>query len=565
MKETAETLAKIQATDTEFSLDYSEKERTALTKLYEETLPPIHEHEIVKGLVVGIHDRDVIISIGGKSDGLVPHSEFRDIPELTLGDEVEVYVEEHESAAGQLILSCKKAKLIRTWEAIQEAANNHEVLPALVKRKTKGGLVVDLSGIEAFLPGSQIDVSPIRDFDALLGTTMDVTILKINHTKANVIVSHKALMERDQESQKSAIINNLEKGQILEGVVKNRTSFGAFIDLGGIDGLLHITEITWRRIRHPEEVLALDQKVKVVVTDFDEDKKRISLGMKQLTPHPWEGLPASVQIGSKVKGKVVRVTDYGAFLQILPGVEGLIHISEMTWSQHHRKVWDILQVGDEIEAIVLTMDPLEQKMALSLKQLTEDPWAQGNLTQKYAVGTKHTGIVKHITHFGAWIELERDIAGLLHISDISWTRKINHPTDILKLEEQLTLVVLEIDKDSRRLSLGLKQLVENPWDTQEATFRVGSIHPGTVVKKAVQGAWVALPHNLESFVPRRYLIKENGREAAIHDKLDFQIIEFSSTEKRIIVSHTATLKKAKNNADKGPYAHDTSNIVVPCP
>ncbi|MEM7382831.1 MAG: 30S ribosomal protein S1 [Bacteroidota bacterium] len=563
MKETAAMPTRINATDTEFSLDYSDEERAALVKLYEEALPSINEHKIVQGLVVGIYDRNVIISIGGKADGLVPHSEFRDIPELKPGDEVEVYVEEQESIAGQLILSRKKAKLTRAWEAIQDAADRHGVLTAFVKRRTKGGLVVDLAGIEAFLPGSQIDVKPVRDFDTWLGKTLDVAVLKINHTKANIIVSHKALLEKNLESHKSTILSSLEKGQVLEGTVKNITSFGVFIDLGGIDGLLHITEITWRRISHPEEVLALDQKVKVVVTDFDEDKKRISLGMKQLTPHPWEELPTSVQIGSKVKGKVVKLAEYGAFIQILPGVEGLIHISEMTWAQHLRKAWDILQLGQEVEAIVLTMEPLEQKMALSLRQLTEDPWTQGQLVQKYAVGTKHTGIVKYITHFGVWIELERDIEGLLHISDMSWTKKINHPTDLLKPEEQLTLVVLEVDQGSRKLALGLKQLAENPWSSHEATFQVGSIHPGTIVKKTEQGALVALLHNLESFVPNRYLIKENGQKAAIHDKLDFQVIEFSSTDKRITISHTATLKKAKNSPVEESNTHNTSNDAVP--
>lgn len=561
MKETVERPAEVQAT-TATNWDYTDEERTTLAKLYEETLTPIHEHEAVKGLVVGIHNQDVIISIGGKSDGLVSRSEFRDMPELKPGDEVEVYVEEQEDAQGQLILSRRKAKLIKAWEIIQDAADNNKVLTALVKRKTKGGLIVDLVGVEAFLPGSQIDAKPIRDFDAFLGETIDVAVVKINHTNDNVVVSHKALIERSLESQRSTMLSNLEKGQILEGTVKNITSFGVFIDLGGLDGLLHITDIAWHRINHPEEVVQLGQKVKVVVVDADEEKERISLGMKQLTPHPWEALSATVQVGSKVKGKVVKVTDYGAFLKILPGVEGLMHISEMTWSQHLRKVQDILQVGDEIEAMVLTLDPAERKMTLGLKQLTEDPWTQEKLVQKYAVGTKHTGIVKHITHFGAWIALEEGIDGLLHSSDMSWTRKINHPTDILQLGDQLTLVVLAIDKANRRLSLGLKQLAENPWDIHKATLQVDSIHPGTITKKTAQGAWVVLPQGLEGFVPKRYLIKEDGREAAIHDKLDLQVVEFSRADKRIVLAHAATLQKAKNSPSRGQHTRSTNNNVA---
>ena len=563
MKQTVTKPTKIYVSNTELPQDYSDEERASLAKLYEETLPAIQEHQIVKGLVVGIFDQNVIISIGGKSDGLVAHSEFRDMPELKPGDEVEVYVKEQESVAGQLILSRKQAKLIRAWEAIQDAADNQGTLTAVIKRRTKGGLVVDLAGIEAFLPGSQIDVKPIRDFDAWVGQTLDVAILKINHAKTNVIVSHKVLLEKDLEGQRNSIINNLEKGQVLEGTVKNITSFGAFIDLGGLDGLLHVTEITWHRISHPEEILSLDQKVKVVVTDLDDNNSRISLGMKQLTPHPWKGLSASVQIGSKIKGKVVKLTDYGAFIQILPGVEGLIHISEMTWAQHPRKAWETLRLDQEIEAIVLTMDPLEQKMALSLKQLTEDPWTQEQLMQQYAVGTQHQGTVKHIAHFGAWIELTRDIEGLLHVSDMSWTRKIGHPTDILKAEEQLTIVVLEMDLDNKRLSLGLKQLVENPWDSPEVDFQVGSIHPGTITEKTTHGVWVKLPHNLESFVPHRHLIKKDGKEVAIQDKLDFQILEFSSTDKRIALSHIATWEKAKSKPNKKSHVPNTSKDSVP--
>ena len=561
MKKTARNLTSDQATTAiKFGFDYIAEERAELTKLYEETLTPINKYEVVKGTVVGINKRDVIINIGVKSDGLVSLSEFRDMPNLKPGDEVEVYIEEQENAKGQLVLSRKKAKLMKAWEIIQDAADSDKIIEASVKRRTKGGLIVDLGGIEAFLPGSQIDVKPVRDFDAFVGKSIDVAVVKINHTTENVIVSHKALIEKSLESQRS-IISNLEKGQILEGVIKNMTNFGVFIGLGSIDGLLHITDISWRRISHPGEVLELGQKVKVVVTDLDEDKKRVSLGMKQLIPHPWENLPASLQVGSKVKGKIINIVDYGAFFEIMPGVEGLIHISEMSWSQYLKKVQDVLRVGDEIEVVILTINREEKKMSLGIRQLTEDPWTKEELQQKYAVGTKHTGIIRSIAHFGALVELEEGIDGLLHISDLSWTKRINHPADVLKLEDKVELVVLEIDKENRRLALGLKQLEENPWDVYEETFQIYSIHPGIITKKTDKGAFIELTYGLEGFVPKRHLIKEDGQEAAINEKLNFQVIEFSKANKRIVLAHATTFKKDKNSPKREHYPPNTGNMI----
>ncbi len=543
-----------------FGVGYSEEERKALTSLYEKNLQPVNESEIVKGTVVSINDREVIINIGVKSDGLVPISEFRDMPDLKPGDEVEVYVEVQENSKGQLILSRKKAKLMKAWHIIQEAADSQREIEAFVKRRTKGGLIVDVVGIEAFLPGSQIDIKPIRDFDTFVGKTIDVAVIKINHTTDNVVVSHKAIIEKSLESQKNIILSKLEKGQILEGIVKNMTSFGVFVGLGGIDGLLHITDIAWRRINHPEELLELGQKIKVVVTDFDEEKKRISLGMKQLTPHPWESLPETLQVGAKVKGRIVNVADYGAFLEIMPGVEGLIHISEMSWSQHLKKVQDVLKVGDEVEAIVLSLDRAEKKMSLGIKQLTEDPWAKAGFQEKYAVGTKHTGIVRNIAHYGALVELEEGIDGLLHVSDLSWVRKVSHPGDMLKLGEQLEVVVLEFDQEHRKLSLGLKQLEENPWEAYEGTFQVDSIHPATIVKKTDKGAFVELPYGLEGFVPKRYLVKEDGREAELNEQLDLQIVEFSKVNKRILLALPGTVKKEKPSPKKETPQRTMPNV-----
>lgn len=534
---------------TGFGIEYTDQERAALTQSYEQTLTSIKEYEVVKGTVVAISNRDVIINIGVKSDGLVPLNEFRDLPDLKPGDEVEVYIEEQEDAKGQLVLSRKKAKLVRGWEHIQASADNNEAIEGLVKRRTKGGLIVDIYGIEAFLPGSQIDVKPISDFDAYVGKSIDVAVVKINHANDNVVVSHKALIEKSLESQKSAIIGRLQKGQILEGIIKNMTSFGVFIDLGGVDGLLHITDISWGRIGHPEEVMELGQKVRVVVTDFNEDKKRISLGMKQLTPHPWEALPAAIEVRAKVRGKVVNIADYGAFLEIIPGVEGLIHISEMSWSQYPRNIRDLIKIGDEIEAVVLTLDREEKKISLGIKQLTCDPWTSSALMEKYAVGTKHQGIVRNMTHFGLFIELEEGIEGLLHVSDLSWTQKTNHLSEALKAGETAEVIVLEIDQENKRLALGRKQLEENPWDTYEAEFQVDSVHQGAITQKLDKGALVALPHDVEGFVPQHHLVKEDGQEVSVGELLALKVIEFSKANKRIVLSHTAILSELKGPSE----------------
>ncbi len=551
MNSTAETY-KWESTSpaTRFGVAYTDQERAALTQSYEATLTSIKECEVVKGAVVAISNRDVIINIDFKSDGLVSLNEFRDLPDLKPGDEVEVYIEEQEDARGQLVLSRKKAKLVRGWEKIQASVDNGEVIEGgLVKRRTKGGLIVDIYGIEAFLPGSQIDIKPIRDFDAYVGKSIDVAVVKINHANDNVVVSHKVLIEKSLESQKSAIISHLEKGQILEGIIKNMTSFGVFIDLGGVDGLLHITDIAWSRIGHPEEVLELGQKVRVVVTDFNEDKKRISLGMKQLTPHPWEALPATIEVGSKVKGKVVNLADYGAFMEIMPGVEGLVHISEISWSQYPRNIRDLIKIGDEIEAVVLTLDREEKKMSLGIKQLTCDPWTSTDLLGKYSVGTKHQGIVRNMTHFGVFIELEEGIEGLLHVSDLSWTQKINHPSEVLKAGDTVEAIVLEIDQENKRLALGRKQLEENPWDTYEEEFKIDSVHQGTISKKTDRGVFVAFPYGVEGFVPKHHLIKEDGQEVSIGELLELKVIEFSKTNKRILLSHTALFSETKEFSD----------------
>jgi small subunit ribosomal protein S1 len=552
---------------TRFGVEYTDQERAALTQSYEATLTSIKEYEVVKGTVVAISNRDVIINIGVKSDGLVPLNEFRDLPDLTPGDEVEVYIEEQEDAKGQLVLSRKKAKLVRGWENIQAAADNNEVIEGLVKRRTKGGLIVDIHGIEAFLPGSQIDVKPVSDFDAYVGKSIDVAVVKINHANDNVVVSHKVLIEQSLESQKSVIIGHLEKGQILEGIIKNMTSFGVFIDLGGVDGLLHITDISWGRIGHPQEVLELGQKVKVVVTDFNEDKKRISLGMKQLTPHPWEALPTTIEVGAKVSGKVVNIADYGAFLEIMPGVEGLIHISEMSWSQYPRNIRDLIKVGDAIEAVVLTLDREEKKISLGIKQLTCDPWTSSALMEKYAVGTKHQGVVRNMTHFGLFIELEEGIEGLLHVSDLSWTPKVSHLSEALKAGETVEVVVLEIDQEHKRLALGRKQLEENPWDAYEKEFQVDSVHQGTITKKLDKGALVVLPNNVEGFVPKRHLVKEDGQEVSVGELLALKVIEFSKENKRIVLSHTAIVSALEESSEAskpkvGKRASTSSNLMT---
>ncbi|KEO74907.1 30S ribosomal protein S1 [Anditalea andensis] len=526
-----------------FGEGYTKAERAEMEKLYDNTLNEITEKEVIKGTVVGINDKDVIINIGFKSDGLVPRTEFRDLPDLKIGDEVELFIEEQENSLGQLVLSRKKAKMVRAWSDIEEALEHDNIIEGLVKRRTKGGLIVDIYGVEAFLPGSQIDVKPIRDFDIYVGKKMEVKVVKINHANDNVVVSHKVLIEKDLEKQKAEILNNLEKGQVLEGVIKNMTNFGVFIDLGGVDGLLHITDISWGRINHPEEVLNLDDKVQIVVLDFDDDKKRISLGMKQLTSHPWDSLSAELEIGSRVKGKIVNVADYGAFLELAPGVEGLIHVSEMSWSQHLRNPADFVKVGDEIEAVVLTLDKDDRKMSLGIKQLTEDPWTKQDMGSKYAVNTKHKGVVRNLTNFGLFLELEEGIDGLVHVSDLSWTKKIKHPSEYVKVGDELEVIVLELDVDNRRLALGHKQLEENPWDTFEGIFPVGSVHKCTVNSKNDKGAVLELPYGLEGFATIKNLEKEDGSQVEVSESLDFKVTEFSKDDKRIVLSHTAMFKE----------------------
>ncbi|NJN26480.1 MAG: 30S ribosomal protein S1 [Cyclobacteriaceae bacterium] len=546
-----------------FGEHYSAEERKKMEDMIDGTLRTVSEKEVVEGLIVGITDRDVILNIGFKSDGLVALNEFRDMPEIKIGDKVEVYLEEQENAQGQLILSRRKAKIVQAWENIQASFEHDKIIDGFVKRRTKGGLIVDIFGVEAFLPGSQIDVKPIRDFDIFVNKKMEVKVVKINYANDNVVVSHKVLIEKDLEKQKAEILNNLEKGQVLEGVIKNMTNFGVFIDLGGVDGLLHITDISWGRINHPEEVLKLDEKVNVVVLDFDDDKKRISLGMKQLTPHPWDALTENIEIGTKVSGKIVNVADYGAFLELMPGVEGLIHVSEMSWSQHLRNPSDFINIGDVLDAVVLTLDRDERKMSLGIKQLTEDPWTKQDLLTKYAVGTKHTGIVRNLTNFGLFIELEEGIDGLVHVSDLSWTKKIKHPSEFVKVGEELEVQVLELDVENRRLALGHKQLEENPWDTFESVFTRGSIHKCTILSKNDKGAVLELPYGIEGFATTKNLLKEDGSNANAGETLDFKVTEFSKDDKRIVLSHTATFteEKAKPGKKKTASSRDSMNKI----
>lgn len=534
-----------------FGSGYSSEEMTQLENMYSETMFSVPEKAVVKGIVVDISDRDVVVNIGHKSDGLVALSEFRDIEGLKIGDEVDVYVENQEDKSGQLVISRKKARVVSAWNQIKDALDNDVIIEGFVKRRTKGGLIVDIFGVESFLPGSQIDVKPIRDFDIYVGKKMEVKVVKINNTNDNVVVSHKVLIEKDIEEQKSLILNNLEKGQVLEGVVKNMTNFGVFIDLGGVDGLLHITDISWGRVNHPEEVLKLDDKITVVVLDFDEDKKRISLGMKQLTPHPWDALGEDVIVGSKVKGKIVNVADYGAFLEIMTGVEGLIHVSEMSWSQHLRNPSDFMKVGDEVEAVVLTVDRDERKMSLGIKQLTEDPWTKADVLTKYAVGTKHKGIVRNLTNFGLFLELEEGIDGLVHLTDLSWTRKIKHPSEVVKVNEPLDVMVLELDVENRRLALGHKQLEENPWDTFETIFYVGATHKGTILSKNDKLAFVELPYGIEGIATLKNISKADGTHSEIGESLDFKVTEFSKEDRKIVVSHLATYQTEEAAEKKG--------------
>jgi small subunit ribosomal protein S1 len=515
---------------------YSQVERRRLEDVYDKTLSSITEHEVIEGTVVSKNNRELVVNIGYKSDGVIPVSEVRYITDIKIGDKIDVYVESQEDMGGQLILSHKKARILKSWERINQAFDNDEIITGYVKSRTKGGLIVDVFGIEAFLPGSQIDVKPIRDYDIFVDKTMEFKVVKINQEYKNVVVSHKALIEAELEQQKAEIMSKLEKGQVLEGTVKNITSYGVFIDLGGVDGLIHITDLSWGRINHPEEIVQLDEKIKVVILDFDDEKKRIALGLKQLTPHPWDSLSDDLKVGNKVKGKVVVIADYGAFVEIATGVEGLIHVSEMSWSQHLRTAHDFLKVGDEVEAVILTLDRDERKMSLGMKQLIPDPWE--NIQSKYPVNSRHTATVRNFTNFGIFVELEEGVDGLIHISDLSWSKKIKHPAEFTKIGEQIEVVVLDVDSENRRLSLGHKQLEENPWDVFETVFTVGSIHTGTVVNSNDKGMIVSLPYGVEGFVPSRHAQKQDGSHLKVDDSLEFKVIEFSKDNKKIILSHS---------------------------
>ncbi|MBR2370000.1 MAG: 30S ribosomal protein S1 [Paludibacteraceae bacterium] len=514
---------------------------------YSQTLNQINAGEVTEGTVIAMNKREVVVNIGYKSDGIVSMNEFRYNPDLKIGDKVEVYIESLEDKKGQLVLSHKKARSAQSWDRVNQALDNDEIVKGFIKCRTKGGMIVDVFGIEAFLPGSQIDVKPIRDYDVYVNKTMDFKVVKINHEFKNVVVSHKALIEAELEQQKKDIIGKLEKGQILEGTVKNITSYGVFIDLGGVDGLIHITDLSWGRITHPEEILKLDQKLNVVILDFDDEKKRIALGLKQLTPHPWEALDANLKVGDKVEGKVVVVADYGAFVEIAPGVEGLIHVSEMSWSQHLRSAQDFVKVGDKQEAVILTLDRDERKMSLGIKQLKEDPWL--NIDAKYPVGSKHTAKVRNFTNFGVFVELEEGVDGLIHISDLSWTKKIKHPSEFTSLGSTIEIQVLEIDKENRRLSLGHKQLEENPWDNYETIFAVDSIHEGTIADLMDKGAVITLEHGIEGFATPKHLTKEDGSQAKAGETLQFKVIEFNKETKRIILSHSRIFEDAQKAAE----------------
>ena len=532
---------------------------------YDQTLSKVQVGEVVEGTVIGLNKREVVVNIGYKSEGIIPIGEFRYNPELAVGEKVEVYVESAEDKKGQLLLSHKKARQMRSWDRVNEALEKDEVIKGYIKCRTKGGMIVDVFGIEAFLPGSQIDVKPIRDYDVYVDKTMEFKVVKINQEFRNVVVSHKALIEAELEAQKQVIMSKLEKGQILEGTVKNITSYGVFVDLGGVDGLIHITDLSWGRVNHPEEIVALDQKINVVILDFDEAKKRIALGLKQLTPHPWEALDQTLKVGDKVKGRVVVMADYGAFVEIAPGVEGLIHVSEMSWSQHLRSAQEFMKVGDEVEAVILTLDREERKMSLGIKQLTPDPWE--NIEVKYPVGTKTTAKVRNFTNFGVFVEIEEGIDGLIHISDLSWTKKVKHPGEFTSVGADIEVVVLEIDKENRRLSLGHKQLEENPWNEFENQYSVDSIHEGTITEMTDKGAVVALGENIEGFCPARQLVKEDGTTPKTGDKLNFKILEFSKATKRITLSHLRTYEEAKRaeiaaeKAEKRAAADATKSTV----
>ncbi|MBO5466463.1 MAG: 30S ribosomal protein S1 [Prevotella sp.] len=538
-----------------------------LDKAYNETLNKVSEHQVVDGTVISVDKKEVIVNIGYKSDGIISASEFRYNPELKVGDVVEVYVENQEDKKGQLILSHKKARLSKSWDRVNAALDNDEITQGYIKCRTKGGMIVDVFGIEAFLPGSQIDVHPIRDYDQFVGKTMEFKIVKINQEFRNVVVSHKALIEAELEAQKKEIIGKLEKGQILEGTVKNITSYGVFVDLGGVDGLIHITDLSWGRVDDPHKVVELDQKINVVILDFDDEKKRIALGLKQLTPHPWDALDAELKVGDHVNGKVVVIADYGAFVEIQPGVEGLIHVSEMSWSQHLRSAQDFLKVGDDVEAVILTLDRDERKMSLGIKQLKEDPWE--TIDVKYPVDSKHTAKVRNFTNFGVFVELEEGVDGLIHISDLSWTKKVKHPSEFTQVGAEIDVMVLDIDKENRRLSLGHKQLEENPWDVFETIYTVGSVHTGKIIETLEKGAVVSLEKGVEGFATPKHLVKEDGTQAANGEELEFKVIEFNKDSKRIILSHSRTFedvqreeKKAAAAAAKKPRAKKEEAVKI---
>ena len=519
-----------------------------LDKAYDETLNKVNERQVVEGEVISVDKKEVIVNIGYKSDGIIAASEFRYNPDLKVGDKVEVYVENQEDKKGQLVLSHKKARLSKSWERVNAALDNQEIIQGYIKCRTKGGMIVDVFGIEAFLPGSQIDVHPIRDYDQFVGKTMEFKVVKINQEFRNVVVSHKALIEAELEAQKKEIISKLEKGQILEGIVKNITSYGVFVDLGGVDGLIHITDLSWGRVDDPHKVVELDQKINVVILDFDDEKKRIALGLKQLTPHPWDALNADLKVGDHVNGKVVVIADYGAFVEIQPGVEGLIHVSEMSWSQHLRSAQDFLKVGDEIEAVILTLDREERKMSLGIKQLKEDPWE--TIEVKYPVGSKHTAKVRNFTNFGVFVELEEGVDGLIHISDLSWTKKVKHPSEFTQVGAEIDVVALDIDKEHRRLGLGHKQLEESPWDVFETIYTVGSIHTGKITEMLEKGAVISLAKGVEGFATPKHLVKEDGTQAAMGEELPFKVIEFNKDSKRIILSHSRTFEDVQREEKK---------------
>ena len=527
---------------------HAEASKAELEKAYDETLNKVSEHQVVDGKVISFDKKEVVVNIGYKSDGVIPASEFRYNPDLKVGDVVEVYVENQEDKKGQLLLSHKKARLSKSWERINAALDNEEVIQGYIKCRTKGGMIVDVFGIEAFLPGSQIDVHPIRDYDVFVGKTMEFKVVKINQEFRNVVVSHKALIEAELEAQKKEIISKLEKGQILEGTVKNITSYGVFVDLGGVDGLIHITDLSWGRVSDPHEVVALDQKINVVILDFDDDKKRIALGLKQLTPHPWDALDANLKEGDHVKGKVVVIADYGAFVEIAPGVEGLIHVSEMSWSQHLRSAQEFLHVGDEVEAVIITLDRDERKMSLGIKQLKDDPWE--TIEVKYPIGSKHTATVRNFTNFGIFVELEEGVDGLIHISDLSWTKKVKHPSEFTQVGAEIDVVVLEIDKENRRLSLGHKQLEDNPWDTYETLYVPGTVHVGKITEIMDKGAVISLNEGGEGFATPKHLVKEDGTQAQLNEELEFKVIEFVKDTKRIILSHSRTFEDVKEEPKK---------------